>query len=329
MIEAEAADWLVRRNAGIAPAGAMQRWLSADARHAQAFAELESAWRTLNQPRESGLAGALAQALNARAQRRARRRNAIVAAGMGLAAAAAIIFGFFAPGSRAPTAAAPLTVLVRPDRQVLPDGSVVELNAGAEIAVNFTPEKRGVRLLRGEALFAVAKDATHPFVVTAGGVDVRAVGTAFSVRQGATRIDVLVTEGCVAVQRTGVSANAKPVVGAAQPVYLQAGNRLAIPADPSADGFLAVMPVTPGQIATALAWRGHRVEFTGTTLADAIELFNRDTRVKLAIADPAVAQLQISGIFWSDDPDGFVRLLESGMNVRAERSPDAIVLRRQ
>ena len=81
---------------------------------------------------------------------------------------------------------------VHPNIQTLPDGSTVELNSSAEIVLDFTPTMRGVRLVRGEALFMVRKDAGRPFVVTANGVTVRAVGTAFAVRHGDARIAVLV-----------------------------------------------------------------------------------------------------------------------------------------
>lgn len=75
------------------------------------------------------------------------------------------------------------TIAVRPDRQALADGSTVELNANAKIDVQFTPDRRTVHLLGGEALFTVAKDSTQrPFVVVAPGVEVKADGTVFSVR---------------------------------------------------------------------------------------------------------------------------------------------------
>ena len=56
-----------------------------------------------------------------------------------------------------------------------------------------------MQLVRGEAHFVVAADASRPFVVSAGAVSVRAVGTEFVVRYSAREIGVLVTEGRVAV----------------------------------------------------------------------------------------------------------------------------------
>ncbi|MGH7956064.1 MAG: iron-containing alcohol dehydrogenase, partial [Opitutaceae bacterium] len=77
-------------------------------------------------------------------------------------------------------------------------GSVVELNVDADILVDFSPVRRAVRLVRGEAHFTVATDAARPFVVSAGGVEVRAVGTGFAVHFAPQEIAVLVTEGQVA-----------------------------------------------------------------------------------------------------------------------------------
>ena len=120
----EAAEWLVRCHAGFTPADAseFQRWLSADPQRVRAFAEVEATWRTLNQPRASGHASELAHALNLRAQRRSQRRNLRAAITVGLAAAAAIALAFAPLKSRVAFTNTPSTVVIRPDRSVLPDG---------------------------------------------------------------------------------------------------------------------------------------------------------------------------------------------------------------
>ena len=62
-------------------------------------------------------------------------------------------------------------------------------------------------------------------------------------------------------------------------------------------------------------------------MAEAVEVFNRQNRLQLAVMDKARAQHQLSGIFWADDPEGFVRLLETGMGATAERTGNTITLR--
>lgn len=342
-VEDTAADWLARREAGlgVAEQAEFSRWLLADPRHAEAVRRLEADWRFLQLPRYTGQAGAVEAAVEARVVARKRFHRRLLAGGAlgGLAAAAALVFALLPARSVPGPALASATVAVKPEQQTLPDGSVVELNAGAAIAVAFTPGRRDVRLVRGEAHFAVAKDATRPFVVTAGTVSVRAVGTAFDVRFEPEQVGVLVTEGRVAVERTDVPvpASAAPVrpdrpveeVAAPARVYLGAGDRLTVPIQAPVAALLAPTRVSEREMAVALAWRGLRVEFTNTPLGEIVGLFNRQNRLQLALGDEALADLRISGIFWSDDPEGFSRLLESSAGLQVTRATDArIVLRR-
>lgn len=343
-IEDAASDWLARRDCGFdaAEAARFHQWVTADARHAAAVAELEAAWAAINQPRMAGRGPTVLktiEALEARSVRQRQRRHTAMV-GTALAAAAAIAFVFFTPHaspdfrlgkSRA------RTVMLRPDRQLLPDGSAVELNAGAEIAVDFSPGRRSVRLVRGEALFFVAKDPARPFVVNAGGVDVRAVGTAFTVRYDSSKVNVLVTEGHVAVERASDGRSLldeseperAPASSALAAPTLNAGHRLIVPAAHAPEPAVPAAAVSTSEIAAALAWRQRRVEFTSTPLTEAVSLFNRGPGTKLLLVDETTADLRISGVFWTDDADGFARLLEASLGVSAIRQADGAVLLRR
>ncbi|HZE85778.1 MAG TPA: FecR family protein [Puia sp.] len=66
---------------------------------------------------------------------------------------------------------------------VLPDGSIVWLNAGSKITYdkNFGATHREVNLI-GEGFFDVAKNAGIPFVIHTARIDVRVLGTRFNVK---------------------------------------------------------------------------------------------------------------------------------------------------
>jgi transmembrane sensor len=81
----------------------------------------------------------------------------------------------------------------------LGDGSVVELNAQSKIRIRYHSREREVDLLRGQALFNVAHDATRPFIVYTAGSQVRAIGTQFDVYRKPAETRVSVIEGTVAV----------------------------------------------------------------------------------------------------------------------------------
>lgn len=82
---------------------------------------------------------------------------------------------------------------------ILPDGSDAWLNTDTAIAVNYSPSKREIILLKGEAFFDVVKNRSRPFDVRSLGGHVKAVGTAFTVREQEGRATVSVGEGIVQV----------------------------------------------------------------------------------------------------------------------------------
>lgn len=68
------------------------------------------------------------------------------------------------------------------ERVVLPDSSVVWLNAGSLLVYPSAlfPDTRNV-YLSGEAFFEVAKDEKHPFIVTTGHLQLKVLGTTFNI----------------------------------------------------------------------------------------------------------------------------------------------------
>ena len=326
-IQDQAAAWLVRRQAGLTPAEeeALRLWRDADPQHATALADIESAWSVVTVPARIGQAHTALEVLRTRHLRRMRRRKQVLASVGG--AATAMLLLLIAPRvENTTTSATAPAFVIRPDKQVLPDGSTVELNAGSDIETLYSADRRLVRLVRGEALFTVTKDPARPFVVSAGGVEVRAVGTAFSVRLKTKEVDVLVTHGQVAVERGDgqpVLAGPENVAGAT----LYAGQLMQVPLEQTGTGQLPVVQVAAMQIDSALAWRGKRIEFTNTSLADVVDLFNRENHVHIGVPAARAAKIRISGIFWVDDPEGFVRLIEKGFNLEARREGDTIRLR--
>ena len=326
-VQTAAADWLARRERGLSVEEQQQfsEWLLADVRHAAAVKEIQEAWRFIGKPRLTGQADFVMQAVEQREHRRSRRKRWSLAAGAALAIG---VFVLREGGVSAPIELAG-RVEIRPERRILPDGSVVELKTGADISFDFSPEQRGVRLVRGEAHFVVTKDPKRPFVVTAGKVTVRAVGTAFAVRVDPTVVDVLVTEGRVAVQQVAPAAPASAPAVDVAPTYLDAGNRAVVPVAAVAGEPLEVQSVAAGQIESALAWRSMRVEFTATPLTEIVTRLNRQNLMQLSLADPALGDLRISGIFWLDDPRGFARLIEASAGLSAVSSDVQIVLSRR
>ncbi len=88
-----------------------------------------------------------------------------------------------------------------PQTILLKDGTTVKLKPGSKLSFADFSANRRVVYLNGEGFFEVAKDSTKPFVVYAGHITVRVVGTSFNVisNTGKAKSSVSVTSGKVKV----------------------------------------------------------------------------------------------------------------------------------
>ena len=91
----------------------------------------------------------------------------------------------------------------------------------------------------------------------------------------------------------------------------------------------AVVAASAQDIDRLLEWRPRLLDFDSTPLADVVAEFNRRNPTRLALGDDDLRTLPIVASIRSDNVEGFVRLLEATMGLRAERRDDGdIVLRR-
>ncbi len=327
-IEHEAAAWFLRRDRGLTAAeqDKFSQWLATDPRHGACFARYRRDWDRLDQlaewqPRYSPRPNPDLLAPHS--------KHGHWMLPLALAAVAAAFIAYVhVPWPRttiAPNPVSPFVSVSPIETRSLEDGSKIVLNRGAAMTANFTPSERLVRLVRGEAHFEVAKNPARPFIVDAGGVRVRAVGTAFDVRVEAAAIAVLVTEGRVQVSFPAALASpAGPrravALSAAAPTIpvLEAGQRAVMSLAPTGPP-PRVVQVSANEMESLLAWQPRLLEFTATPLSAILAEFNRHNRVQLTTVDPNLAALRISASFRSDNIDGFVRLLRASFGVHAER----------
>ena len=185
-------------------------------------------------------------------------------------------------------------------RVPLPDGSSVTLNTASVIRVSYSDTARNIELVEGEALFDVAKDRKRPFIVRAGDMEVKAVGTSFTVhRQQDGAVKVLVREGVVEVRHSLTA-----------PVIRVAANVMAVAPTPmphEVDPVVRTVAVGPSDVARGIAWRDGLLSFDGDTLADAARQFERYSDTRIVIDDPTLAHETITGLFSANDPEGFAK----------------------
>lgn len=316
-IDRQALDWVVRQSDQLLDDGeqrAFDAWYAADIRHQGAYLRAVAINRALNQATVQESLRPKRERLEAEwggaSWQRDRPRRAFLAAGGAAAAAAMLALTrlFAAPDKTV------LTTAKGEFRKVpLADKSVADINSGSQLEVRMTGRVRQVTLKKGEVWLEVAKDKTKPFVVDAGQVRVRAVGTAFGVRRFGNGAEVLVTEGTVEVWSIDVSAHKRLV---------HAGEQTFVP-DQAADIAVARQPV---EVQRKLAWREGKLIFDNQTLVEAVADFNRYSQKQIVILDPALGRRTLVGQYEIDAPERFAQDVAAYLDVPVAITAEKIVI---
>jgi len=191
--------------------------------------------------------------------------------------------------------------------QRLADNSVLHLNTDSAVSVHYSNSERLVMLTSGQAEFEVAHEAHRAFRVQAGPADVTDLGTKFDVRLEPGGTVITVVQGRVAVGPTA-SSQSHPQ----RSIELNADQQIRVAG--------TEWPATPVAVdaARATAWLHRQIVFDHEPLERVAAEYNRYTSKPIEIATPALRQLEISGVFATDDTEAFIAFLRSLKGVRVE-----------
>lgn len=212
---------------------------------------------------------------------------------------------------------------------MLLDGSRMSLNTGTRVRVEFAPGQRTVSVEGGEALFEVAEDPSRPFVVRAGGSEVVAIGTVFSVRlTGASdavgeSLAVTLIEGSVMVRAAAEVAHG---LAPTQPLPMAAGDRVRLAEAVGAAARVTTQVDRP-RMDEVIAWKRSEAVFDDVALADAVAEMNRYSRTPIVLVGQAQLRgLQVSGLFRTGDSVGFAHAAAALHGLVVREHPDRLEL---
>lgn len=336
-IDEEAARWseILRERDDATMREAFQAWQSQSPQHAQAYARADAARRLAemlaDEPQMQALRrDTLGRVAREAAQRRRRRGGWAVAASVmvaGLLGALGLNLGnsrqMVDDARDALAGNVYRTGVGQRESFVLADGSTITLNTDSRVSTHYRDGLRAVTLERGQALFKVAKDRSRPFVVSAAGRQVTALGTEFDVYLSERAFEVTLLEGRVTVTRAAkpaVVASAKPAAAAAL-AELRPGEQFVAAAK-------AAPQVRAADVRRVVSWRNGQIVFENERLGDAVAEINRYSQRKIVLADAHLASLKISGAFNTGDTGTFVEALTDYFPIeRDTRGDDVIVLK--
>lgn len=334
-IDIEAADWVGKQDRGFSleEQDEFSQWLAEDPRHHARFIRQQKTWELighLDNPGVRGFGDSASRKVVTLERFRPKKPWLAIAS-----VAAVLALGFFMfrlPFEDSSGEAGLLSrskVAVDYERYALADGSFIEMNEGTQVEILYSEQERRVDLISGEAHFTVARDASRPFIVSAGESQVKALGTAFNVQLNADFVEVVVTEGRVSMERKKVVSEVDPASVEPPPeLELTVGQKAAlyfqeIAAPP------VVESLTMEEMEKILSWKHTMLDFVSVPLSEVVIEFNKRNITQLILVDSELSKRPITAAFKSNNLQGFVRLLELTMGIKADfEGEDRIVLKR-
>jgi transmembrane sensor len=309
-----ASEWFVLMREPVVSAGERERfvaWLLASPQHVGAYIEIAKLWGDASQVNplldasiDPRISSNITQFPGNRAAEGApppeREFSRLLRMAAGLLLAGAICLGLWLKLTSGVT----YSDGVAEQRSItLEDGSVVRLDSSSKLIVRFSKRERTLELAQGQALFQVTHDPQRPFMVTANGVSVKAIGTEFNVNGLSGRTVVTVVEGKVrlsgsaSLQNTPLSAGQQATVDRRGQVEMQ----------------------QDADVAASTGWLQHRLSYQGARLGDVVEEFNRYNRMPIVLTDPKLTDMRINAIFHTTDSASLLQFLGGLEGVRVQR----------
>lgn len=316
----QAAYWVARLDAPDCDAGersAFEDWLAQSPGHLQAWVQADAVHAAAAELAGDDLLRAAARKARRDARDTFASRSGLRAWGWAAAAGVAVAVGALAwrMQPQAPVLEQHYATGVGEQRTIeLADGTALLLDTGSTVTVRLGERQREVDIDGGRVQLVVGHDP-RPFLVHAGTTTIRDIGTTFQVQRDAGAVHVGLIEGAVVV-------SAAPT-GKVESVRLAPGEQVSVQPDER------FTPVQAFDIAVAEAWPQGELVFKEHRLDTLLAVANRYSRTQLTLADPALAEITVSGVFRAGNQDALVSALERGWGLHARRvGPDEIRLHR-
>lgn len=313
-----ALEWFTLHNSGVTideqTRIAFDDWLNSKAEHASAYDEISALWSCP----EVVVASARLQPVPMSDVVRFKAPAAVPVSRpfrrYAMAAAACLVLAFaltqFLPG---------LIITWRADYQTgagqtrnvtLPDGSVMLLNAESAVALDFGGNRRGVKLLQGEAWFDVVHDEAKPFEVEGRYSTVHVTGTAFDLRVDDREDNLMLMRGAVDLRH-----DRRQVA----PAHLLPGQMVrATDKDISAISSFADED--------ALAWRDGRIVFSAKPLREALGEIGRYANQRVIVLNNSILETPVSGNYRIDSAEDAIASIVAAAGGKASRLPGGFII---
>lgn len=194
-----------------------------------------------------------------------------------------------------------------PIKGVLQDSSVFSLEPNSRIDIRFNKNERRIAM-SGRGFFSVKHDESKPFIIEAGSVQIKDIGTAFRVEAvpGNDTVLVSVSEGIVELSATGT--NTLRLEARESGRFLQSQRR-----------FEKIVPETVHENSRVLSFHNH-------SLNEVIASIEKTYGTKITLDDPKLGDCMITVDFHDEELDTVITIISETLSLHADKTANGYTL---
>jgi len=197
---------------------------------------------------------------------------------------------------------------------LLPDGSIVWLKGNSSLTYPsaFSGSTRPVSLT-GEALFEVAKDAAHPFIIDCGDITTTVLGTSFNIRSGENDTEIMVLTGKVSV--ASKTESTKTVILPNEKIVYNHIRKA-----------LTKTPAGAGESITVTEGTEYSMSFEDTPMTEVIKRIEGKFGIAVAMDDPKLGNCMITANLTDQSLDLTLEMISKSLRTTYKINRDQVLI---
>jgi len=198
-------------------------------------------------------------------------------------------------------------------KTILSDGSIVWLKGNSKLIYprKFRGGLRNVDL-EGEALFEIAKDPAHPFIIKCAGLVTKVLGTSFNIKHSSKNIEINVLTGKVFLSSGRIRAlTLQPYQKA---VYSEVKKTIMKDKDPVFE------------VAALIKGTEYNMLFNDARVGDVVHRIEKKFEVNIAVKKPKLMSSRITADFTDQSLLNTMTLMSEALNLNFKIDEAAVVL---
>lgn len=313
----QATEWVIKLNSDTPDKDAFNAWLSRSPDNSIAYLRAEWLWANSSQlhlraPMEGAQALELTSNFSSKLNRLLAQYKMMGAICACLLIISMVSLGLLKPNTSITQSDLFITAYGEVKTYNLVDGSTLTLNANSKVQVNIDSTERAISLISGEAFFKVKSMKSLPFLVKSNGVNVRVLGTQFSVKSTSSEESVTVLEGKVSVSPSVQSDHPPLTLTQNEAVSIEKKSTVIKPIKVNAK--------------EKLAWTNKKLVYKGEKLASVISDLNQYYDTKFKLADSNLNDTKVIAVISLNSQESTLEKLQSLLKLEAHYDKDKNII---